>query len=95
MEKTSQLFVSVNEGVTLLISRFKQLKQENSELKTEINYLKNQLETKEKSFFELEEKYRVLKMEKTLEGNQDTSSIRIQIDELVKEVDKCIELLQK
>jgi cell division septum initiation protein DivIVA len=95
MEKTNQLFVSVNEGVTLLISRFKQLKQENIELKTEINRLKNQLETKEKSFFELEESYRVLKVEKTLEGNQDTSSIRIQIDELVKEVDRCIDLLQK
>jgi cell division septum initiation protein DivIVA len=95
MEKTNQLFVSVNEGVNLLISRFKQLKQENSELITEVNNLKNQLESKEKSFSELEANYRVLKVEKTLEGSQDTSSIKIQIDELVKEVDKCIDLLQK
>jgi len=45
---------------------------------------------------ELEEKNKILKAVKTLSGNnENTHEVKLKINELVREIDKCIALLNK
>ena len=95
MEKANDLLTSVNEGVSLLIQRCTQLKQDKKNLEVAVEELRNQLNIKEKACQELDEKYRVLKMEQASESKKDTPAMKNRIEDMVREVDKCISLLQK
>ena len=46
---------------------------------------------------ELKEKYKILKMSKKLDGQETENSteLKLKINEMVKEIDKCIALLNK
>ena len=46
---------------------------------------------------ELKDKYKILKMSKKLDGDQTENSkeFKLKINEMVKEIDKCIALLNK
>ncbi len=53
-------------------------------------------EKKQNLFKELEQKYKVLKMAKSLEGTQESKTdVKLKINELVREIDKCIALLNR
>jgi hypothetical protein len=65
-------------------------------LNLENEHMKVALETNENKRKDLEEKLRVLKMAKSLEGsNEKTLDIKQKINEFVREIDKCIVLLNK
>ena len=62
----------------------KQLKEENTSLQGKLTYAKVQAK-------ELSEKNKVLKLAKSLSGKQGKSTdIKLKINELIREVDKCI-----
>jgi septal ring factor EnvC (AmiA/AmiB activator) len=44
---------------------------------------------------QLEEKYKKLQMAEALTRNEDTAGVKLKINELVREVDRCIALLDK
>ena len=65
----------------------KQLKEENGFLRKNMIQEKNKIK-------ELEEKYKVVKLAKSLNQENDKSTdIKLKINELVREIDKCIALL--
>ncbi len=64
------------------------LKEENSTLKTENAKLQSDLS-------ELKEKYRLLTITKTLEDKKDKTDTKRKINEMVREIDNCIRLLNK
>lgn len=73
------------------------LAQLNSSLKDELVKLKNSLASKESQLIELKEKYKILKMSKKLVGGEigESKELKLKINEMVKEIDKCIALLNK
>jgi phage shock protein A len=79
-----------------LVDLSKALQEHNDLLNLENEHMKVALETNDNKRKELEEKLRVLKMAKSLEGsNEKTLDIKQKINEFVREIDKCIVLLNK
>jgi len=79
-----------------LVDLSKALQEHNDLLNLENEHIKVALETSENKRKDLEEKLRVLKMAKSLEGSSEkTLDIKQKINEFVREIDKCIVLLNK
>lgn len=79
-----------------LIELCNALQEENDLIKVENQQIKAALETAKKSNTELDEKLRVLKLAKSIEGTSEkTLDIKQKINEFVREIDKCVVLLKK
>ncbi|MCB9189248.1 MAG: hypothetical protein H6599_08175 [Flavobacteriales bacterium] len=66
-------------------------------LQKRIADLEKELQSEKSSFETLEQKYKVLKLAKSLEGEKTESGtdLKLKINEMVREIDKCIALLNK
>ena len=66
-----------------MASQLKKIDEEKSNLQNEIN--------------QLQEQVKLLKLAKQLEGGsvQDTKEVKLKINEMVREIDKCIALMNK
>lgn len=79
-----------------LIELCNALQEENDLLKIENQQQKIALETAKNKNLELDEKLRVLKLAKSIEGTSEkTLDIKQKINEFVREIDKCVVLLKK
>jgi predicted RNase H-like nuclease (RuvC/YqgF family) len=79
-----------------LVEFCKVLQEENKLLQNENKALKTSLTKDQARVEELEEKLRVVKLARSLEGsNEKTLDIKQKINEFVREIDKCIVLLKK
>jgi chromosome segregation ATPase len=82
--------------VDLLLSEYHRLKAEVENLKIENKGLKNNLKDKEEEIKEIEKKYERLKLTGALMGDGGNArESRQRIDELVREIDRCIALLNR
>ena len=81
--------------VRQLILQDKDLQQKNSALLAEIGNLKQRIASQDQQYQELSDRYAKLKTAKMLElGDDDTRNARLQLNRLVRDVDKCIALLK-
>jgi archaellum component FlaC len=79
-----------------LIELCNALQEENELLKVENKQTKLALETAKNRGLALDEKVRVLKLAKSIEGTSEkTLDIKQKINEFVREIDKCVVLLKK
>ena len=79
-----------------LVSKYQEVNSANLQLKEKLLSLQEQFEKEQKSVSELKEKNKILKLSVSLHGEeQDTKAARQRINELVREIDKCIALLNK
>lgn len=79
-----------------LVELSKALQEQNDLICLENQSLKVALESSENKRKEVEEKLRVVKLAKSLEGTSEkTLDIKQKINEFVREIDKCIVLLNK
>ena len=77
-----------------LVELSKALQQQNEQIGQQNEQLKYALEASEAQRKDLEEKLRVVKLAKSLEGTSEkTLDIKQKINEFVREIDKCIVLL--
>jgi len=103
MSQVADQLNTVVEKTGRLIDLCKALQEENDLLKLENQSLKVALDASQAKNSDLEEKLRVLKMARSLEGlnpgelgiNEKTLDIKQKISEFVREIDKCIVLLKK
>ena len=87
---------SVLSKAARLIELCSALQEENDLLKLENQSVKSALDTAKTKTKELEEKMRVLKLAKSIEGTSEKSlDIKQKINEFVREIDKCDVLLKK
>jgi len=93
MDDVTTLVSGVDFKVRKLIAQQKKLRNENESLTIDINQLKKQNEEQKQLISGLEEKIRILKIAGMSGSKEDTSGIRTRINELVREIDKCIGLL--
>lgn len=78
-----------------LVELSKALQEQNDLVNLENQSLKVALESSETKRKEMEEKLRVVKLAKSLEGTSEkTLDIKQKINEFVREIDKCIVLLK-
>ncbi len=90
-----ELFI-LNRKLDELLLRYNLLKNENKELKKETEVLKTKLREREDKYKELEINYERIKLSGALlgEGEKRTDAKR-RITELVREIDRCVALLNR
>jgi len=92
----SAVLNSVKEKVYMLMSNNSSLKEQNIQLETKVSELKNTLEQQKSEIENFNKKVKMLKMAKSLGGDSEKNTeMKLKINELVREIDKCISLLNK
>lgn len=87
---------SIESKVKRLVLLYKQIKQENSQLENENKSLQLELAKKEQQIVELEEKIKVIKITHLVSSSdEDKKRVKIKINEYVREIDRCIALLNQ
>jgi len=86
----SSLEIKINK----LLSSFNNLKLVNDELKNEKSRLSLELEDKYKEINALNDKIKIMSISKSVDvSNNDVKETRLKINDYIREVDKCIALL--
>lgn len=93
MNKISLLTKDIENKIKKIVDLQSQLKKENNHLIQEVHALKNIIEDQKVIIENLEKKLKILKIAKTLEIGKDNQQAKLKINELVREIDKCIALL--
>ncbi|WP_316772120.1 hypothetical protein [Pedobacter frigiditerrae] len=96
MSSVAEQLNSVLHKTARLIELCSALQEENDLLKLENQQTRTALETAKINNKELDEKLRVLKLAKSIEGTSEkTLDIKQKINEFVREIDRCVVLLKK
>ena len=93
-DNLTQAVERIQQKTSHLLAICNTLKEENSLLTTENDRLTKMVEGQLQNTKELEEKLRVIRLAKSFsETNEKTFDIKEKIDDFVREIDKCIKLL--
>lgn len=95
MSDVDKLIIQINERIKKLINVKQALLIENESLVKMQEELLQQLENKNKIIEELNNKNRNLSIADKVKQLEGSSDIKLKIDGMVREIDKCIELLNK
>ena len=87
---------SIKKKVHTLMSNNSSLKEQNIQLETKVSELKNTLKQQKSEIENFNGKVKMLKMAKSLVGDSEKNTeMKLKINELVREIDKCFSLLNK
>ena len=79
-----------------LIAKYKQIREEKLVLQQENEGFVSVLKSKENEISELQEKIKLMNISKSVDtSKQEVKETRLKINEYVREIDKCIALLNK
>lgn len=95
MASADFLVNNIAEKARKLIAKHNDLIAENAELKAKQKSLLESLENQNNLIEQLKEKNRNLKIAKSVKLEEGNGEVKNKIDELVREIDKCIGLLNK
>jgi predicted RNase H-like nuclease (RuvC/YqgF family) len=92
----NDIIAKLEQKIDLLVERYQAEKEENSMLRSQVHHLTNELERGVLSYSLLEESFGKLKVAKTLEASgEDVRDTKLRINQIVREIDKCIALLNR
>ncbi|MFA0962632.1 hypothetical protein AB9P05_12595 [Roseivirga sp. BDSF3-8] len=89
-EKLNQEINLLERKMGLLISEINSLRQENKRLNGENSDLKENLSQKEKQIAHFKNQMKISKIVQHAAVTNDTAGLKDQIDEYIREIDKCI-----
>ncbi len=90
------IIITLKDKIKKLLSLYNNLKADNSELKKQNEEYKIQLKNKEAELEFFKNKYNKLKLAKSLVASEgDSHDAKIKINRIVREIDKCIALLNR
>ncbi len=95
MDKAGNAADMIYERIRKLIDLQNQLKEYNSELLKKQEDLKQIIEKQKNEIEQLKDKNRNLKIAKSVKQSEENSDAKKRIDELMREIDRCIGLLNK
>jgi len=78
-----------------LVDLHRHTKKELSAIQNQNTNLNQTISQQKQSIKELEDKSKILKLSKSISTNENTTELKLKINELIREVDKCIALLNK
>jgi chromosome segregation ATPase len=88
--------VLLNRKIDELVNNFSNLREENGNLKTRNEVLNSKLRNREEEMKELEKKYDRIKLSGALLGEGENAvEAKRRINDLMREIDKCIALLDR
>jgi hypothetical protein len=86
----------IKQKIELLVSSFDRVKHENEMLLAQKNELERLLREKEQAYSELEERYSRLKFARAFQASsEDVHDAKIRVNRIVREIDRCIALLNR
>lgn len=90
------IVITLKDKIKKLLSLYNNLKAENLALKKQVDESKIQLKNKDSELEFLKNKYNKLKLAKSLLASEgDSHDAKIKINRIVREIDKCIALLNR
>jgi hypothetical protein len=96
MTENESIVNSLEANVKKLILLHEQLKEEKQALMSENGNLKATIQIKETEYKDLHSRYENLKLAKLLiTGSDDPHEAKLKVNRIVREIDKCIALLNK
>jgi hypothetical protein len=95
MAESINMISRIREKLIQLIELLRKLRIENIELQKNQKLLLEKIELQNKTIEELTEKNKVLIFAKSIKNGDLNSDVKMRIDEMVREIDKCIGLLNK
>ncbi|HOS57462.1 MAG TPA: hypothetical protein PLB66_02390 [Bacteroidales bacterium] len=87
------LYNEIEYKIKQISVRYNEQKEENEELKKTVNLLTQQVDELTKRTEELDEKLKLVTITKTILKKEDKKDIKKKINDLVREIDDCIGLL--
>ena len=93
MKDAATLVSGIEYKMRKLIAHHESLRTENAALLKEISELKSQNDDQKLKIKQLDETATLLKLAKTLEIKEGNVEAKLKINELVREIDRCIGLL--
>lgn len=94
MAELAVLLQNLDEKVDRLLEANNDLKEENTRLNQHTEELKSALASSQTAIVALEDEIKMLKMANSVAGVSDKNTeMKLKINELVKEIDKCMSLL--
>ena len=91
----NEMLETVKEKITRLIAAYETEKMEREKLQAELEQTRTQNETYRKQIIELERQIDNLKLTQAfVADSSDNEQARKKIDKLMKEIDKCISLME-
>jgi len=95
-EEQHDLVIKLREKIRRLITLYEKEKEVSADLRKECDELKNRISVKNKEYEIIDKKYDTLKLAKVISGgNGETHEAKIKVNKIVREIDKCIALLNK
>ena len=95
MENVSKMITSIDFKVKRFIEQHNEIKKNLSEYQNKIQELKTINDQHQKTINELKDKIKLLKIAKSAETKEGAVDAKLKINEMVREIDKCIGLLNK
>ena len=90
-EKLNSSLSSLERKVKFLLNNYKSLQQELSTAKSENQELKEFIRKKDDQIIDFQNKYKISKIVRNIrDGEEDASELKNQINEYIREIDKCI-----
>ena len=87
---------ALEEKISILISRYKNLKTKYSRLEEENQKLSEELEKSNIAYSDLESQFKIYRLAMSVSGkSDDNTEAKRRINQIVREIDKCIALLNK
>lgn len=91
MEDVSFVISSLERKVKELLKSHKEIRDRNSVLAAELAEVRKTADSQKETIKSLEEKNKIIKLAKSLsDSNPDTAEMKYKINELVREIDRCI-----
>lgn len=95
MDSPSTLISGIEYKIRKLIGQVSELQKDNKVLKDEIIELKEQITNLELLVNEQKERIKILKLAKSLSKEESKTEVKLKINELLREIDNCVRLLNK
>lgn len=95
MSGVHELIGTIRKRVNSLVNDLQSLKNENNKLKDKQTELLLTIENQNNLIKELKDKNNRIIISETIKQTEGSKDVKKQIDEMVREIDRCIELLNK
>lgn len=95
MKSASTLITGIEYKVRKLIEQIEKLENINIQLNTKIEQLNTNIKDLGLTIEEQQERIKVLKLAKSLNKEESKTEVKLKINELLREIDNCVRLLNK
>ena len=95
MGDLNTLLLGVEYKLKKLLEKYERCKKENHQLKNEIEEIRRINLDKNQSINKLKDELQKVKLAKSIDSEEGSSDAKLKINELVREIDKCIGLLNQ